>query len=90
MSEKVFTGPDTTLKECIDVHLTDPDEGEWDIDVVVAHGKVEYVDLRIKPEFLSDFVDCLISDVGEQRASSILASIADRNGLDLLPDEPDA
>lgn len=86
MTADVFTDPDETREQWVDVRMTDPEEGEWDIDVVVAEGRVEYVDLRIKPDLLSAFVECLIDDLGRDRASAILAAIAERNELDLSVD----
>jgi hypothetical protein len=63
--------------------MTDPDGGEWDVDVVVAGGRVEYVDFRVKPELLASFVECLIDDVAEGRTPSVLAKVADRNDVDV-------
>ncbi|AZH23993.1 hypothetical protein [Haloplanus aerogenes] len=83
MVEESFTDPEETHEEWIDVRMTDPDEGEWDIDVVVVEGQVEYVDLRIKPELLAAFVDCLVEDVGDDRAEAVLSTVAERNGIDL-------
>jgi hypothetical protein len=83
MAEESFTEPAETHEEWIDVRMTDPDEGEWDVDVVVVNGRVEYVDLRIKPELLAAFVDCLVDDVDDSRAEAVLSAVAERNGLDL-------
>lgn len=83
MTDEVFTDPDEDADEWVDVRMTDPDEGEWDVDVVVVGGQVEYVDLRIRPELLAEFVDCLVDDVGDERARAILTDVADRNGVDL-------
>lgn len=44
MTDDVFTEPDDTTDGWVDVRMTDPDAGEWDIDVVVADGRVEFVD----------------------------------------------
>ncbi|MBX0286939.1 hypothetical protein [Haloarcula salinisoli] len=84
--DDVFTEPDDTTDEWVDVRMTDPDAGEWDIDVVVAEGQVEFVDLRIEPALLSGFIDCLVDDLGETRAREILAAVARRQGLDLAED----
>lgn len=54
--------------------MNNPDAGEWDIDVVVVEGQVKYVDLRIRLPLLAAFVDCLIADVGDEQASTILAT----------------
>jgi hypothetical protein len=76
MSDELFTDPEESRDEWVDVRMTDPDEGEWDVDVVIVEGTVEYVDLRIRPELLTDFVDCLADDVGERRVEALLDSLA--------------
>ena len=90
MTDDVFTDPDDPIDEWVDVRMTDPDAGEWDIDVVVAGGRVEFVDLRIEPALLAGFIDCLVEDVAETRAREILAEVASKQGLnpaDLAGDE---
>jgi len=82
MTDDVFTDPDESSDEWVDVRMTDPEAGEWDIDVVVAGGQVEFVDLRIKPGLLAGFIDCLVDDVGETRAREILAAAARKQGVD--------
>lgn len=82
MADETFTDPDDDY-EWVDVRMTDPDAGEWDIDVVVVDGRVEYVDLRVKPDRLAAFVECLVDDVGDDRAEEVLADVADRGGIDL-------
>ena len=82
MADETFTDPDDDY-EWVDVRMTDPDAGEWDIDAVVVDGRVEYVDLRVKPDRLAAFVACLLGDVGEERAGEVLADVADREGIDL-------
>jgi hypothetical protein len=82
MTDDVFTDTDETTEQWVDVRMTDPDAGEWDIDVVVAGGQVEFVDLRIEPSLLAGFIDCLIDDVAETRAEEVLAEAAKRQGLD--------
>ncbi|MDX1746465.1 MAG: hypothetical protein R3324_11055 [Halobacteriales archaeon] len=86
MAEEIFTDPEDPSDDWVDVRMTDPEEGEWDIDMVVIDGQVQYVDLRIRPELLTAFVDCLIGDVGEERAEVILTAIAERNGIDFPAD----
>ncbi|AGB36377.1 hypothetical protein [Natronococcus occultus] len=88
MPNEVFTTPDEPTGEWADVRMTDPAAGEWDVDVIVAGGQVEYVDLRVKPELLAGFVDCLVDDVTDEEAQSILRTVADRRGLELV-DDPD-
>lgn len=89
MVENQFTDPDTTREDWVDVRMEDPEEGEWDVDAVVVGGQVEYIDLRIRPELLSEFIECLIDDVGDEEASAILSNVADSKAID-LQDGPDA
>jgi hypothetical protein len=74
-----FTEPDDSSEEWADVRMSDPEEGEWDIDAVVMDGRVEYVDLRIRPELLGSFVECLLADVGERRAAALLSELTDED-----------
>jgi hypothetical protein len=83
MTDETFTEPEDTTDEWVDVRMTDPDEGEWDVDLVVVDGRVSYVDLRIRPELLAAFVDCLIDDLDTERARSLLTATAERRGIDL-------
>jgi len=83
MTDETFTEPEESREDWIDVRMTDPDEEEWDVDVVVGGGQVEYVDLRIKPALLAAFVDCLVEDVDDERAEAVLSTVAERNGIDL-------
>ena len=43
MSEEIFTEPEETTENWVDVRMTDPEEGEWDVDFVVVDGQVNYV-----------------------------------------------
>ena len=83
MSQNAFTDPDESDDEWVDVRMTDPDEGEWNVDAVVVDGRVEYVDLHVRPDVVAGFVDCLLDDVGDDRAAEILADVAGRQGVDL-------
>ena len=83
MADETFTDPDDASEEWVDVRMIDPDEGEWDVDLVVVDGRVEYVDLRVKPDRLAAFVECLIDDVGDDRAGEVLADVVDRNDIDI-------
>jgi len=85
MTDETFTEIDDDAAEWVDVRMTDPEAGEWDIDVVVADGQVEFVDLRIAPALLAGFIDCLVDDVADTRAREILAEAARKQGLD--PDD---
>ncbi|WP_136717931.1 hypothetical protein [Halorientalis salina] len=76
--------------EWVDIRMTDPEAGEWEVDTVVLDGRVQYVDLRVRPELLDSFVDCLVDDVGDERAREILETVAERRGFDeLAPAKPD-
>lgn len=88
MSDDVFTEPDQPTDDWVDVRMTDPDEGEWDIDVVVAEGRVEFVDLRIQPALLEGFIQCLVDDVAEERAKEIITAAANRRGV--VPEDIEA
>lgn len=83
MSEDVFTEPEESSEDWVDVRMTDPAEGEWDIDAVVVGGQVEYIDLQIRPDVVSGFVECLVDDVSDERAGEVLATVAKRQGIDL-------
>jgi hypothetical protein len=83
MTDEIFTEPEETAEDWVDVRMTNPEEGEWDVDFVVVDGRVNYVDLRIRPELLAGFVECLIDDIGSDRASRLLTEMAERKDLDL-------
>jgi hypothetical protein len=70
--------------EWVDIRMTDPEAGEWEVDTVVLDGRVQYVDLRVRPELLDSFVDCFLDDVGDERAREILETVAERRGFDEL------
>ncbi|MDS0220338.1 hypothetical protein NDI54_03125 [Haloarcula sp. S1AR25-5A] len=80
--DDVFTETDDPAEAWVDVRMTDPEEGEWDVDVVIAEKQVEYVDLRIRPALLEGFLDCLFDDLSDERAQSLLAATLDRQGVD--------
>lgn len=83
MTDEIFTEPEESADEWVDIRMTDPEEGEWDVDLVVVDGQVNYVDLRIRPELLAAFVECLIDDVDGDRASRVLTKLAERKNIDL-------
>lgn len=83
MPDETFTEPAESDEEWVDVRMHDPGESEWEVDMVVAEGRVEYVDLRVRPHLLADFFACLVEDVGQDRAGRVLATAADRRGVDL-------
>lgn len=83
MTDDVFTEPEEDTDDWVDVRMTNPEEGEWDVDFVVVDGQVNYVDLRIRPALLAGFVDCLIDDMEQDRASQILRTLAEQQDLDL-------
>ena len=80
--DDVFTETDDPAEAWVDVRMTDPEEGEWDVDVVIAEKQVEYVDLRIRPALLEGFLDCLFDDLSDERAQSLLAETLDRQDVD--------
>ena len=83
MTDEVFTDAEAG-EVWVDVRMTSPEKSEWDVDLVVSGGQVEYVDLRVKPDHLAAFVDCLVDDVGADRAGRILSTVADRQDIDRL------
>jgi len=87
MADEPFTEPEETDDDWVDVRMTDPEQGEWDVDVVVADGQVEYLDLRVRPELLAGFVDCLVDDIGDARGRAVLREVAQRQDIDLDPGE---
>ena len=82
MTNKTFTEPEDTTEKWADVRMTDPGEGEWDVDFVVSGGEVGYVDLRVQPEHLTAFVECLLDDVSDEQANDILTDVAERKNLE--------
>lgn len=86
----VFEETDERAENWVDIRMTDPEKGEWDVDVIVVDGAVEYVDLRIQPALLASFIDCLVEDVPESRARDVLATVARRHGIDTLPTDTGA
>lgn len=83
MPNEIFTDPESPSDEWADIRMTDPERKEWDVDFVVAGGRVGYVDLRVRPDHLAAFIGCLIDDVDNERAGAILADVAERNDVDL-------
>lgn len=79
----VFTEPEDPSDDWVDVRMTAPEKGEWDVDVIVANSTVQYVDLRVRPGLLESFIECLVEDVGASRASEILRRVAESQGLDI-------
>lgn len=86
----VFEEPEERAESWVDIRMTEPEKGEWDVDVIVVDGAVEYVDLRIRPELLASFIDCLVEDVPESRARDVLSAVAERHGIDDLSTESGA
>lgn len=83
MTDEVFTEPEDDTDDWVDVRMTNPEEGEWDVDFVVVDGQVNYVDLRIRPELLAEFMECLIDDTDKDRADRILSRIAEQKNVDI-------
>ncbi|MFB6164077.1 MAG: hypothetical protein ABEJ31_02865 [Haloarculaceae archaeon] len=72
-------------EDWVDIRMTDPEKGEWSVDEVTVNGEVQFLDLRIRSDLISSFVECLLDDVGPERASEILATVAERRGVELAP-----
>lgn len=74
-NNKAFTDPEDSTENRVDVRTTGPDEGEWDVGLVVVDGRVDYVDLRVRPKPLAPFVECLLDDIDDEQANSLLATL---------------
>lgn len=70
--------------EWVDIRMTDPEAGEWEVDTVVLDGRVQYVDLRIRPSLLASFVACLVDDVDTEQARRVLETVARRQDIEEL------
>ena len=88
MGEEVFGEPEDPADGWVDVRMTNPEEGEWDVDFVVIDGQVHYLDLRIRPDLIDGFVDCLVDDLGKEGASAMLSALAQRHDLE-FPKSPE-
>lgn len=85
MTDEVFTDPAEPTDDWVDVRMTNPEVGEWDVDLVIVDGQVNYVDLRIRPDLLTGFVECLMDDIGDERALTLLQELVERADIDLHP-----
>lgn len=68
---------DPTADEWVDVRMTDPEAGEWDLDAVVVDGRMEHVDLRVREDLVAAFVECLVADLAPTRRAALLDRLAD-------------
>ena len=68
--------------EWVDVGMTDPEEGEWTVDSVILDGRTQYLDLRVRRDVLASFVACLLDDLDESAAETVLADAADLIGVE--------
>lgn len=85
MTDEVFTDPAEPTDDWVDVRMTNPEVGEWDVDLVIVDGQVNYVDLRIRPDLLTGFVECLMDDIGDERARTLLQELEERADIELHP-----
>lgn len=83
MTDETFTEPENKPDEWADVRMTDPEKGEWDVDFVVEGGQVKYMDLRVRPELLTAFVDCLLNDITDEQIRTFLTNMAADRNIDL-------
>lgn len=75
-------------EEWVDIHMTDRAEGEWDLDVVVLDGQVSAVELRVRQDLLTSFVECLVEDMPAEQARAVVERLAERHGVVESPDPP--
>ena len=73
--------------EWVDVRMTDPEAGEWSVDLVAIDGQVSYVDLRVRRSLLASFVACLLEDLDDATAEEVLADAAGQQGVETPGDE---
>lgn len=66
----------------VDVRMTDPEEGEWAVDSVIFDGRLEYLDLRVRRDLLASFVACLLDDLDDSAAETVLAEAASLLGVE--------
>ena len=81
MTTDTDTTPETVTSEStdwVDIRMTDPEKGEWAVDVIAIDGRIDYVDLRIRESLLASFVDCLLSDVRDEVARDVLEDLLER------------
>ncbi|WP_336000065.1 hypothetical protein [Halorientalis halophila] len=73
---------DGTEGEWVDVRMTDPDQGEWELDAVVVDGRTEHVELRVRADLVESFVTCLTEDLPKSRIRDIRAKLGAAAGMD--------
>ncbi|MFB6083188.1 MAG: hypothetical protein ABEJ94_02960 [Halorientalis sp.] len=66
-----------TADEWVDIRMTDPAEGEWELDAVVVDGRMEHVDLRVREDLVASFVECLADDLSATQRAALLDRLAD-------------
>ncbi|WP_084802673.1 hypothetical protein [Halorientalis sp. IM1011] len=81
---------DPTADEWVDIRMTDPGAGEWELDAVVVDGRMEHVDLRVREDLVASFVECLADDLSASQRAALLDRLADDGdgGDDADGDEP--
>ncbi|RXK48588.1 hypothetical protein [Halorientalis pallida] len=80
--------PDAALDdEWVDIRMTDPDVGEWELDAIVADGQLEYVDLRVREDLVAPFVECLTGDLSAGQRAALVDRLAADDGEDTGEDE---
>jgi len=68
---------DPTADEWVDIRMTDPEEGEWELDAVVVDGRMEHVDLRVREDLVASFVACLAADLSATQRAALLDRLAE-------------
>jgi hypothetical protein len=63
--------------EWVDIRMTDPEEGEWELDAVVVDGRMEHVDLRVREDLVAAFVECLADDLSTGQRAALLDRLSD-------------
>ncbi|WP_424019866.1 hypothetical protein ACOZ4N_10450 [Halorientalis pallida] len=68
---------DPTTDEWVDIRMTDPEEGEWELDAVVVDGRTEHVELRVREDLVAAFVECLADDLSRSQRAALLDRLSE-------------
>jgi hypothetical protein len=78
---------DPTADEWVDIRMTDPEEGEWELDAVVVDGRMEHVDLRVREDLVASFVECLADDLSRSQRAALLDRLSEEGADDVDADD---
>jgi hypothetical protein len=78
---------DPTTDEWVDIRMTDPEAGEWELDAVVVDGRMEHVDLRVREDLVASFVECLAEDLSRSQRAALLDRLSEEGADDVDADD---